>query len=129
MEQVNGTNHNHNHFTVSAPSKLNNNGHGNGVVKNLQIVESFSFENKINDCSVETSGSGEETLEAETSETESKFSSDEEQDETPGTPPEDYVELVEVTESFKIRTTLSLYWIQYTIRLLFQNKRVSYCTS
>merc|ERR1719350_1949479 len=66
-QQVNGTNHTHNHFTVPAPSKLNNNGHGNGVVKNLQIVESFSFENKINDCSVETSGSGEETLEAETS--------------------------------------------------------------
>ena len=65
-------------------------------MKNLQIVESFSFENKINDCSVETSGSGEETLEAETSETESKFSSDEDNDETPATPPEDYVEFVEV---------------------------------
>lgn len=124
MEQVNGTNHNHNHFTVSAPSKLNNNSNGNGVVKNLQIVESFSFENKINDCSVETSGSGEETLEAETSETESKFSSDEEQDETPGTPPEDYVELVEVTESFKIRATLSLYWIQYTSFVVSKQKRL-----
>ena len=98
-EQVNGTNHTHNHFTFPAPSKLNNNGHGNGVVKNLQIVESFSFENKINDCSVETSGSGEETLEAETSETESKFSSDEDHDETPATPPEDYVD-VEFVEVF-----------------------------
>lgn len=93
-------------------------------MKNLQIVESFSFENKINDCSVETSGSGEETLEAETSETESKFSSDEEQDETPGTPPEDYVELVEVTESFKIQTTLSLYWIQFTFAVSKQKRLV-----
>ena len=96
-------------------------------MKNLQIVESFSFENKINDCSVETSGSGEETLEAETSETESKFSSDEEQDESPGrpgTPPEDYVELVEVTESFKILTTLSLYWIQYTFAVSKQKRLV-----
>lgn len=65
-------------------------------MKKLQIVESLSLENKINDLSQETSGSGEETLEAETSETESKFSSDEELDETPSTPPEDYAQIVEV---------------------------------
>ena len=38
--------------------------------------------------------SGEETGEADTTETESKYSSEEEEDET--TPPEDYVEMVEV---------------------------------
>ena len=72
----------------------------NNIVKKLQIVENPSFEpHKINDLSQETSG--EETVEAETSETESKFSSEDECDDTSSssTPPEDYVEHVEVSIS------------------------------
>ena len=69
------------------------------IVKKLQIVETPSFESKINDFIQETSG--EETLEAETSETESKFS-DEDDESSISTPPEDYVEHVEASWQFSI---------------------------
>ena len=77
------------------PSILSAGKTNNVQAKKLQIIETPSFENKINDLAQETSG--EETVEAETSETESKFSSDdEENDDSSLTPPEDYVEHVEV---------------------------------
>ena len=78
-----------------SPTKTNN----KEIVKKLQIVETPSFESKINDFIQETSG--EETLEAETSETESKFSDEDDHDESSiSTPPEDYVEHVEVSQRF-----------------------------
>ena len=84
----------HTQHNSSPPTQTNKE-----IVKKLQIVETPSFESKINDFIQETSG--EETLEAETSETESKFSSDEEDNDESScsTPPEDYVEHVEVGDN------------------------------
>ena len=86
--------------TSLPPSILSVGKTNNAQAKKLQIIETPSFENKINDLAQETSG--EETVEAETSETESKFSSDdEENDDSSLTPPEDYVEHVEVELMFQ----------------------------
>ena len=85
--QVNGAPHTHNHAPAPAllPSPAK-------PVKKLQIVESRSFENRI-----ETSGEEEEDTEEE----DSRFSGDSEDDgeESSATPPEDYVELVEVRQT------------------------------
>ena len=124
--QVNGTNHNH--ITVPAPSNNTQQVPApltptpgsivtnslvtkqNNVVKKFQIVENPSYEHEHNNINE----SGEETVEAETSETESKFSSDEEDedDESSSTPPEDYVEYVEVSyfkHKIKRRNIFTLY--------------------
>ena len=82
--QVNGAPHTHNHAPAPLPSPAK-------PVKKLQIVESRSFENRI-----ETSGEEEDTEDSE-----SRFSGDSEEDgdESSATPPEDYVELVEVRQT------------------------------
>ena len=84
--QVNGAPHTHNHAPAPLPSPAK-------PVKKLQIVESRSFENRI-----ETSGEEEEE---DTEEEDSRFSGDSEDDgeESSATPPEDYVELVEVRQT------------------------------
>ena len=87
--QVNGAPHTHNHAPAPAPAPLPSPAK---PVKKLQIVESRSFENRI-----ETSGEEED----DTEDSESRFSGDSEEDgdESSATPPEDYVELVEVRQT------------------------------
>ena len=91
------------HALIMSTKTQQSNGTAHCAILNTQTPVSGQTEDLKQETSGEKTGqtedlkqetSGEETGEADTTETESKYSSEEEEDET--TPPEDYVEMVEV---------------------------------